>query len=271
MKSSTSLITGGFDPIHLGHIEYLKGAKFFSDHLIVGVNSDKWLIEKKGYFFMPLEDRLEIIKNLRIVDEVITFNDSDGSACDAIANCLKQFKKVIFLNGGDRKKNNIPEIIKYKKDPRLEFIFEVGGSNKINSSSFLASDFYNRYSKLTEQEKPQNDNKIAAPWGYHRVVDGLTNNFKVKKLFVNPGCQLSLQKHQYRQEHWVVVKGVANVEIENKEFIIEEGQYIHIPLGKSHRLSNTTSESLVVVEVQFGEVLDESDIERLEDSYGRVN
>jgi len=82
------LVTGGFDPIHSGHIAYLEAAKRLGDMLIVGINSDAWLERKKGQAFMPSEERQKIVESLSCVDSVLLFNDDDGSACDAINKCL---------------------------------------------------------------------------------------------------------------------------------------------------------------------------------------
>ena len=84
MSEIIVVVTGGFDPLHSGHIVYFKDAKKLGDKLIVGINSDEWLVNKKGRPFMPLSERSEIIKNLTVVDEVITFDDQDNSASDAL-------------------------------------------------------------------------------------------------------------------------------------------------------------------------------------------
>ena len=95
---SCVLVTGGFDPIHGGHIDYFEDAKLLSTTLIVGVNSDEWLRRKKGRAFMSWESRKRIIDQMNIVDYVIDFDDSDDTANDAIKECLKDFDKVIFLS-----------------------------------------------------------------------------------------------------------------------------------------------------------------------------
>ncbi len=128
------LATGGFDPIHSGHIQYFIDAKKLGDILVVGVNSDQWLTRKKGKPFMPVEERSFIIKNLSMVDQVITFDDNDGTSNDAIWLVKKMYpqkQKIIFVNGGDRTEDNCPEMI--WKD--VEFVFGVGGEHKANSSS----------------------------------------------------------------------------------------------------------------------------------------
>ena len=94
-------------------------------------------------------------------------------------------------------------------------------------------------------------------------------NFKVKRIQVNPGASLSLQKHSKRAEHWVVVKGTAKVESGDKKIILIENESTFIPLGELHRLSNPENTTLEIIEVQSGEYLGEDDIERIEDNYGR--
>ena len=129
------LVTGGFDPLHRGHLAYFEAAYKFGDALIVGLNSDEWLRRKKGKHFMDFEDRRAVIEALWMVDEVIKFDDSDGTAIDAIERCLDWYENVnlIFCNGGDRTQENIPEM--RVENPRLTFEFGVGGFDKQNSSS----------------------------------------------------------------------------------------------------------------------------------------
>jgi len=144
-----SLVTGGFDPIHSGHISYFSRAKDFSDFLVVGLNTEEWLTNKKGQYFQSWKERAEIISHLTMVDAVITVPDDDeGSACGAIAKCLEISEKVIFCNGGDRGKTNTPEIVKYDSDPRVEFQFGIGGDDKKNSSSWILKGYFERQRKL---------------------------------------------------------------------------------------------------------------------------
>ena len=144
-----SLVTGGFDPIHSGHISYFSRAKDFSDFLVVGLNTEEWLTKKKGQYFQSWKERAEIISHLTMVDAVITVPDDDeGSACGAIAKCLEIADKVIFCNGGDRGKTNTPEIVKYSNNPRVEFQFGIGGDDKKNSSSWILKGYFDRQRKL---------------------------------------------------------------------------------------------------------------------------
>ena len=146
MASSVVLVTGGFDPIHSGHIALLHSAKQIAplSTLAVGVNSDEWLTRKKGKPFMPLYDRISIVRTLKMVDNVLEFDDTNGTANDAIAQCLEIYDKVIFANGGDRHNENVPEYVFYKDDPRVIYRWGVGGIGKKQSSSWLLRDWDER-------------------------------------------------------------------------------------------------------------------------------
>ena len=138
------IATGGFDPIHSGHINYLNEAKKLGNILIVGLNSDGWLARKKGKHFMNWDERAIIVSNLKSVDYVIPFEDFDGTAKDAIRNVRKQYPTdhIIFVNGGDRTKENIPEMD--IEDDNIDFIFSVGGDFKQNSSSWILKSWENQ-------------------------------------------------------------------------------------------------------------------------------
>ena len=130
------LVTGGFDPLHKGHIAYLEAAYRLGNGLVVGLNSDAWLQRKKGKQFMDFEDRKAVLDALWMVDEVIAFDDSDDSARAAIQFCLDNTEeRVVFANGGDRTSGNIPEMDVVSD--RLDFVFGVGGDEKLNSSSWI--------------------------------------------------------------------------------------------------------------------------------------
>ncbi len=135
-----SIVSGGFDPIHPGHIMMMKDCLKFSDYLVVGVNSNNWLIEKKGNFFMDVKHRIYIIENLSVVNEVMEFDDDErGSACNLLIKVREKFNnnKIIFANGGDRsdptKILEFETCQKFKIDPK----FGVGGNHKESSSSDL--------------------------------------------------------------------------------------------------------------------------------------
>ena len=115
----------------------------------------------------------------------------------------------------------------------------------------------------------QEHKKMFRPWGFYISVLE-ESRWKVKVIQVKPGEQLSLQMHHYRSEHWIVVKGTANIEVDNKEIILCENQSYYIPLGSKHRLSNQGKIPLKIIEVQSGSYVGEDDIERFEDNYGRI-
>ena len=143
-----TLVSGGFDPIHSGHISYFKKAKDLSDYLVVGLNSEEWLTRKKGQYFQSWEERAKIIRHLNMVNAVISWDDEDDSACGAIAKCLEIAETVIFANGGDRGKVNTPEVDKYGDHPRIEFAWGIGGDDKMNSSSWILHGYFERQKKL---------------------------------------------------------------------------------------------------------------------------
>ena len=244
------LATGGFDPIHSGHIKFLKNAKELGDILVVGINSDEWLERKKEKSFMPWNERLAIINNLQMVDEVFTFMDDDDSAINFIKQIKAHYPKdeLIFVNGGDRTADNIPEMV----FDDVEFVFGVGGEDKRNSSSEL----------LEEWKAP----KTIRPWGYYRVLheDSMGGNpkTKVKELTVDPGSSISLQRHKFRREYWVVTSGTATVELEGQPKTLGIHEDLEIPIGWWHRLSNKTTMPLRIVEIQTGMKCEEEDIER---------
>lgn len=246
------VITGGFDPIHSGHLSYIKSAKQLGDVLVVGVNSDEWLARKKGKSFMPLQERLSIISALEWVNFAIAFDDQDGSGKNAIAWARKHFpfSQILFANGGDRTQDNIPEMD--MQDNNLVFAFGVGGDDKVNSSSWI----------LQEWKAP----KTERVWGYYRILHENGREVKLKELTVNPGCTLSMQRHFSRSEHWFVAEGTATVytidSIKELLGIFQKFQHVHIESTKWHQLANESDELLKLIEIQYGTDCIEEDIER---------
>ena len=253
------LVTGGFDPLHSGHLAYFKAAKALGDTLVVGINSDFWLKRKKGRSFYTWEERFQLIKNLEMVDYVIEFNDDENNSINAIKQATQTFPgaKIIFANGGERTAENIPEMgllddEQYKDN--LEFVFSVGGDNKMNSSSWI----------LEEWKAP----KTTRAWGYYRVLHEQDKEIKVKELTVGAKTCLSMQKHKDRAEHWFVAEGTATVYTLNAGTDMDlVGTYdkfesLHINKEQWHKLCNETDQPLRVIEIQYGENCIEEDIER---------
>ena len=124
--------------------------------------------------------------------------------------------------------------------------------------------------QIKDSNRPESDQHrvVYRPWGYYDSIDN-GNGFHVKRILVNPGAKLSLQKHDHRAEHWVVVKGKAKVTCGTKTFQLIENQSTYIPLGEVHRLENIESIPLEIIEIQTGDYIGEDDITRIEDAYGR--
>ena len=249
------LVTGGFDPLHSGHIEYFRAAKQLGDQLIVGINSDEWLTRKKGMPFMPYMERAAIVRNIVGVDFVIDFDDSDGSAKHAIKMVRQSYPqdRIIFANGGDRTKENIPEMD--IKDSNVQFAFGVGGEHKMNSSSWI----------LREWKNPKTDRL----WGYYRVLHEVPG-CKVKELIIEPGKKMSFQRHAHRNEYWIVTSGKCDVisALDNGYMFpvatLAEHNTKVIPKKEWHQISNPYSEPCSIVEIQYGTSCIEEDIERKE-------
>lgn len=131
------LITGGFDPVHGGHIDYMRDAKQIGDFLVVGLNSDNWLKAKKATNFMSFDQRKKIIESIKYVDKVISFDDSDGSAYDAImqVKALYPGNKISVANGGDRKESNAPA--KELSVNNVNYVWGIGGPKTDSSSAIL--------------------------------------------------------------------------------------------------------------------------------------
>lgn len=255
--SKVVLVTGGFDPLHSGHIAYFKAARELGDHLVVGLNSDEWLTRKKGRPFMPLEERAAIVKELTCVDEVITFNDNDDTACLAIGQVLATKGtrwKLIFANGGDRTDTTTPEYKAWSDHPDVEFAFGVGGENKANSSSWILDEW--------KTQKTERD------WGYWRVLDHkLEKGYKVKELVIYPGKSLSDQKHFKRSEEWKILEGVVKMDTEYnglQDSLHLKPSTMTYTIGKEvwHKASNPGDTNAHILEVQWGSECVEEDIER---------
>jgi cytidyltransferase-like protein len=247
------LVTGGFDPLHSGHIEYFIEAKKLGDKLVVGVNTDAWLKRKKGRPFMPGGERISIIKNLSMVDHCLLFGDDDDSAIEAINNVrlLYPDAHIIFANGGDRTSENIPEMEADVEN--ISFKFGVGGENKANSSSWILDEW--------KTQKTERD------WGYWRVLDDKPDKgYKVKELVIYPGKSLSDQKHFKRSEEWNVLEGTVKMDTEWNSIqssIILEPKSRTFKIGEQvwHKASNPGTENTHILEVQWGDCYEE-DIER---------
>lgn len=245
------LVTGGFDPLHSGHIKYFQDAAKLGDKLYVGLNSDKWLANKKGKPFLALSERSVVVKALEMVTDVITFDDNDGTACDAIKQLLDKYPNdsIIFANGGDRNLSNIPEMT--LTDSRLHFEFGIGGTDKLNSSSWILNNW-------------KSSDTVERSWGYWRVLDD-KQTVKVKELVIYPGASLSDQRHSFRSEHWYIIKGECCIDVDSDEIktvTLTENKTLTIPTNTWHRAYNVKDKPCHIIEIQYGKRCIEEDIER---------
>lgn len=248
------IVTGGFDPIHSGHIVCIEEAAKLG-RVIVGLNSDAWLKRKKNQEFMPYDERYSVVSNLKRVMTTISFNDSDDTACDAIVKVKNMFpnNKIIFANGGDRTYNNIPEITKFKDDVKVQFVFGVGGEYKKNSSSSILNKW-----KIPLESRV---------WGEFLTYYN-SNVAKIKRLVIEPGKSISMQHHKKRSELWFVENGIGEIstlDVNGAELIFKKVKlhdYHHVDINTWHKLKNIGSEKLSIIEIQYGDECVESDIIR---------
>lgn len=130
-------VSGGFDPLHIGHVRMFQAARKLGDELVVIVNNDNWLRDKKGYVFMPENERIEMIEAFSFVDEVVLSSHSKGDRDTSVSRELARVKPAIFANGGDRKKpSDIPETA-VCKEYGITMVFNVGKGGKVQSSSWM--------------------------------------------------------------------------------------------------------------------------------------
>ncbi len=247
-----SVVSGGFDPIHSGHISYINSAKKYGEHLIIALNSDEWLRRKKGKEFMPFKERKSILENIKNVDEVIGFvDDEQGSCINALDKIKSKFPndEIIFCNGGDREKENIPEM----SVEGITFEFGVGGNDKKNSSSWILKNW--KYDK---------ERRI---WGeFFNLFED--DQVKVKELIIEPKKGMSLQKHNKRSEIWLVSHGKCLVNFSKKspekveEIILDKHSSLHVERGDWHQIINPSNEACKIIEIQYGSQTIEEDIER---------
>ena len=167
------------------------------------------------------------------------FNDDDDTAKSLIYHMLEDQHEYLFVNGGDRGRFNTPESEIVAEN--LTFLHGIGGTEKINSSSTLV--------------------RTYRQWGYYQILYHY-GPIKVKRLVINPRSNFSYQRHQHRDETWVIAKGVGVATLEEDQIHMKIGERLFVPRGAWHRMKNRTDEDLELIEVQYG-VCDEADIERM--------
>ena len=235
-------VSGGFDPLHSGHLAMFRAASEQGE-LTVIINSDAWLLRKKGFVFLPWQDRAALIGDLGYVANVATVDDADGTVCEALA----RLNPRTFANGGDRKIGNTPEV-ELCKQLGIEMLWNVGGG-KADSSSDIAR-----------------RSCVSRLWGTYVTLDE-GKGYKVKKVMINPGQSISLQYHRHRSEYWYMAGAQGLVQLGDETFTVaQNGPPVIVGKGVVHRLTNQGSEPLVVIEIQSGSYLGEDDIIRVEET-----
>jgi cytidyltransferase-like protein len=235
--------SGYYDYVHCGHLESFNLAKQLGDYLVVFVDSDNKAIKKKGFVIMPENERAEIIRNIKCVDEVIVIDSP-------ISEALEKYKPNIFAKGGDRTIDNLPqdELDVCKKN-NIEIVCGLG--NKIQASS-----------KLIDKTS------VTKPWGkYNVITQGL--GYLIKKITINPHSKISLQYHNNRSEYWTVQSGEITALLDYEPVVLIKSQSIFIPIQSVHRMVNDSDDVAEIIEVQIG-ITDELDIVRIEDDYNRA-
>lgn len=151
-KKVVVAVSGGFDPVHIGHVRMFEQARKLGDELVVILNNDNWLKKKKGYAFMPERERKEVLEALRAVDRVVLTKHKPNDPDASVVRALREIKPDIFANGGDRKLDNIPEVAVCNA-MGCAMVFNVGKGGKIQSSSWLLKNHFKRASKDGKRSK----------------------------------------------------------------------------------------------------------------------
>ena len=251
-------VSGGFDPLHIGHVRMFRAAKKLGDKLVVILNNDNWLRSKKGFVFMPQHERKELIEAFAAVDRVVYTKHKKNPKDMSVARDLKELRPNIFANGGDRKPGNLRPVESIVcKEIGCKEMFNVGAGGKVQSSSWM----------ISAAHRPAA--QTMRPWGRFYGWDS-GKNWYLKTVYVSPGKRLSLQYHHHRSELWTLVEGDAIATIEANGKLIRtplvKGQIFAVPTHATHRLESKRGG--VIVEIALGP-FDENDIVRIKDDFGR--
>jgi cytidyltransferase-like protein len=249
------VVSGGFDPVHRGHLELFKeAAKHGQVHVLL--NSDEWLVRKKGAAFLPFKTRKEILINFTCVSRVHLAEDKDNTVCLSLKLLRVKYPntKILFANGGDRKEENVPELAvceEYKIKP----LWNIGGE-KLNSSSNLLSSY---------EHKHGIKHVTTRTWGSYEIM-GEGEGWLTKILTVWPRKHISFQRHLHREERWLILEGDGEFfSAEAGRWLVKPSDQIQIPVNNTHWIANPSHDkNLIILETWLGDKLEESDIERIE-------
>lgn len=251
MPNDIVCVSGGFDPVHVGHVTLFDAAAQYGP-LTVILNSDTWLIEKKGYRIMNWQDRAAIIAGFRAVSAVVSVDDKDKTICEA----LRRIKPRYFAKSGDRTPESMPPVeLAVCAELGIEILYNVCPHLPYSSSQIMAG-------------RRTNEAAVWRPWGSYQVLDQATYpdppSWKAKRLDIAPGQKISYQKHNEREEHWVIVRGTAEIRKESgAPQLCGPGNYVFVEKGAWHQIINPNmSMPLTLIEVQIGRTCEEGDIQR---------
>lgn len=231
-RNPVVLVSGGFDPVHSGHVNLFESAAKYGD-LVVALNSDEWLKRKKGFAFLPWEERAKIIRAFSCVKDVISFNDEDGTALDAI----KKVKPDMFANGGDRIFQNTPETF-YCREKEISMLFNIGGK-KTNSSSKIVAE-----AGLKRVEFIGGEKKVLYQTDKHRI----------SLIEFEKETQLGKIRNPLHDELWCVLEGGIfgkNACVKGKSFLVAANDW--------HELSVFANTKILLT--QFGKNFAENKLE----------
>jgi D-beta-D-heptose 7-phosphate kinase/D-beta-D-heptose 1-phosphate adenosyltransferase len=250
-------VSGGFDPIHIGHVRMFQEARKFGDKLVVILNNDNWLRAKKGFAFMPQKERAELLRAFPGVDKVVITDHKKNDRDKSVNHALAKLRPAIFANGGDRRKTK--DILEANTCKRfgIKLVFGVGKGGKVQSSSWM----------INAARRPAS--KTVRPWGEYYGWDS-GRGWNLKTIYIKPKKRLSLQYHRHREEWWLLVSGDAQAIVHDrsgeKTVSLKKGEVFRVTKKQVHRLLSRKGGT--VVEVAYGN-FDEDDIVRIQDDYGR--
>lgn len=260
-KEKLVVVSGGFDPLHIGHIRMIEEARKLGERLVIILNNDNWLKAKKGFVFMDEDERKELLLSLKGVDDVVVSSHIENDPDRSVSRDLENIQPDIFANGGDRDEVDArkPESSLYKDEKTCEklgikMVYNVGKGGKVQSSSWLTS--------VTGVKGVRTER----PWG-SMVLYAKTNNYWLKEITIHAGSRTSLQKHAGRGELWMCVEGDVYAVIDGVEKPLIPFEHVSFDRNTPHRLGSKNGGS--IIEIGFGDCKEEDNI-RLEDDYGRV-